>query len=70
MTEAEAAAFEQGVLGDVAAGKDGTIGALIMKDLEPHAAALGLSKEEEEAKLKESVDRVKACLDADSEESE
>ena len=72
MTEAEAATFEQGVLGDVAAGMDETIGALVLKDLEPHASALGLSKEEEEAALQESFDRVMACIGDgdDSEESE
>ena len=70
----EAAAWEQGIMEDIAAGFDGTIGALVDKDLEPLASGdLKMTKEEEEAALTESVNRVMACIEehegADSAES-
>ena len=77
-SEEEAAAWEQGITEDIAAGFDGTIGALVAKDLEPLASGdLGMTEEEEEAALTESFNRVMACLGIsdeddgdDSEESE
>ena len=67
----EAAAWEQGIQADIAAGFDGTIGALVAKDLEPLATDdLKMTKEEEEAALTESFNRVMACLEADGDDSE
>ena len=59
----EAAAWEQGIQEDIAAGWDGTIGALLAKDLEPIASGdFGMTEEEEEAALTESFNRIMACL--------
>ena len=64
-SEEEADAWEQGIQADIAAGMSGTIGALLLKDLEPIATGdFGMTKEEEEAALTESYNRVMACLGA------